>query len=129
MTVPVGRTYFSPDHAENDVTVLDDILVFDRRSETRPTAPTVELLERREQWFSRYHVHVDARVVEVPIFVVEGRLSLTFLGDLVLAWRSVGKGPPGSRGNSLTFLLLYVVCSTVSHIAVALQVDHRGLSR
>jgi len=75
------RADFRPNHAQGRVLFLYDVGAFDRLSEARPTCAGVELVERTEQRLFRHHVHIQARLMVVPISIAKRRLSAALLSD------------------------------------------------
>src|SRR5207248_426081 len=71
-------------HEERAVGLLGDVRRLERSREAGPPGAGLELVERAEQRLPRYHVHVDAGPVVVPVLVVERRLRRFVLSHLVL---------------------------------------------
>jgi hypothetical protein len=69
------------------IDVLDDVSRLQRFRESRPPGAAVEIVGRRKQWLTRYHVDVEPRLFVVPIFILERSVRSVLLSDAVLLRR------------------------------------------
>src|SRR5271166_4888118 len=73
------------------------VVRFDRLSKAWPTTAAIELVERREQWLTRYDVHINPRLIMIPIRILKRTFGSIPLGDLKLLWREPGNSLCGLR--------------------------------
>src|SRR5581483_11294657 len=59
MRIGSFRTDFRAHHAEGSIRVLNNFFVFDRFGKTWPAAAGIEFVQRAEQRFTAYDVHVN----------------------------------------------------------------------
>src|ERR1700692_3050887 len=90
MAVAMARAYLSPGHAVADIRVLDHVLGIERLGEARPAGAAFELVERSKERLAGDNVHVDARLLVVPIRVIEGPLRRVPLRHAILLGRKAG---------------------------------------
>src|SRR5262245_29031631 len=83
-------TNLRPNHAMAVVHLLNHIFRLYRPGETRPSGVTVILVNRREQRFAPYDIHVNTRLFVVPIGVIKRRLRSAALRHLILLGSKVG---------------------------------------
>src|SRR5277367_4390560 len=81
------------------------VVRFDRLGEAGPAAAAVELVEGREQWLAGYDVHIDSRLIMIPIRILEGTFGSVPLGDLELLRRE-------SRDGLCALRVIVHVCLT-----------------
>src|SRR5581483_8627119 len=84
MRIGSFRTDFRAHHAEGSIRVLNNFFVFDRFGKTWPAAAGIEFVQRAEQRFTAYDVHVNAVLVIVPKFVAKRRFGGGILRDIEL---------------------------------------------
>jgi hypothetical protein len=92
MTVTVARSDFGSTHAMSAISAFLYVVRFNRLGEARPTAVAVELVEGRKQWLTRYDVHIDSRLIMIPIRILERTFGSVLLGDLELFKREARDG-------------------------------------
>lgn len=92
MAVAVSRSHLYPTHAVTSIEQFLHIVRFNWFREARPTAVAVELVQRREQRFTRNDVHIDARLVVIPISIFERPFGSVLLCDLELLRREARDG-------------------------------------
>ena len=72
------------EHVMAFVSMLCDAFRFQRFSETGPAASGIKFIQGAEQRFAGNNIHVDALLLMVPVFIVEGRLRSVVLGYFIL---------------------------------------------
>src|SRR5579872_3121897 len=85
--VAVGGPYLGSGHEVAAVRLGLDVLRLERAGKAGPARPGVELVEGAEQRLARDDVHVDARLVVVPVRVLKRPLRGVLLRHLVLQGR------------------------------------------
>ena len=71
-------------HSVGRIALFRYVLRLDRFGEAGPTRAAVEFVQRTEEWFARNDVHVNSRLVIVPVGVVKRRFCAALTGHLVL---------------------------------------------
>src|SRR4029077_2657493 len=84
MRVGVRRPDLRAHREERPIDELVDIARLERFGEARPARAGVELVERAKQRLTGHDIHIDPRLVVVPVLVVERRLGGRVLGHLIL---------------------------------------------
>src|SRR5882762_2016939 len=98
MNVKLVYVFFFKDTATTEIYTLSlhdalpirslaDVARLEGLREARPPRARVELVERAEERLAGHDVHVDPRLMVVPVLVVERRLGGLVLGHLVLPRR------------------------------------------
>src|SRR5690348_12280432 len=82
--IGVLRANFGARHSKGPIRLRCDVLRNQRTREAGPPSAGLELVGRAEQRFARHNVYVDARLVIVPVCVLERTLGRFVLRDLVL---------------------------------------------
>src|SRR5215472_199246 len=92
MAVSMTGANLSPNHAMAGVSLLDHIFKLERFGEARPATVAVKLVKRSKQWLARYDIHVNARLIVVPIGVIKWPFRSVTLRHPVLLGRKTGYG-------------------------------------
>src|SRR3989442_5277817 len=87
MRFGVGRADLGAHREEGPIPQLADIARLEGFGEARPPSARLELVERAEQRLAGHDVHVDPRLMVVPVLIMEWRLGGGVLGYLVLSRR------------------------------------------
>ena len=87
--VGVSRANLRARHAQRAIGLRRDVLGHERTREARPAGAGLELVGRAEERLAGDDVHVNARLVVVPICVLERPLGGFVLRDLVLQRREL----------------------------------------
>ena len=85
--VAARRTDLRAHHAQALVLHLDEVPVLDGLGEAGPTGAGVELVGRAEKRLAGHDVHVEPRLVVVPVLVSKRRLGAAFAGHVDLLGR------------------------------------------
>ena len=89
MRVGVRGTHFGARIADLEIGAGRDVRFLQRPGEARPARAGIVLVQRREERLAGDDVHVDPRLVVVPVLVGEGALGPRFLGHIVLEGRQL----------------------------------------
>src|ERR1700692_1164104 len=86
------RPDLGADHEMAPIPVLEDVAVVDRLGEAGPTGAAVELVDGREQRFTRARGDGKTGLVVIPVLTRERRFGAAVLGYLVLLGRQCFDG-------------------------------------
>src|ERR671918_2188607 len=84
MTVCMSGSNLDPAHPVAPVVALRHIALDDRLREARPARLTIVLVDRGKERLPGHNVHVDARLLVVPISITERAFGCALLGDTEL---------------------------------------------
>src|SRR5262249_36334041 len=80
-------TDFSSNHEMLAIVKLNQIVFLERFGEARPAGSGIEFIERAEERFPGDHVHINARLLIVPVLIMKRRFGSLVLGDFILLGR------------------------------------------
>ena len=85
--IAVFAAHLDAHHKQAAVLFFHDIFGHQWPGETGPAGPGLEFVGRAEQRFTGNNINIDALFFIIPVFIIEGRFSAVFLGNLVLQRR------------------------------------------
>src|SRR5918996_4912737 len=115
MTVRMSGSNLHPAHPVAPVVALHHIAPDDRLGEARPARMAIVLVDRGKERLPGHNVHVNARLLVVPISITERTFGCTLLGDTELL-----RGQSSDGLWRLTVLRLQVISSvfTIADTAI-----------
>src|SRR5919106_2614854 len=84
MTACMSGSNLDPPHPVAPVVALRHIALDDRLCEARPARMAIVLVDRGKERLPGHNVHVNARLLVVPISITERTFGCTLLGDTEL---------------------------------------------